>query len=268
MGKRNKKVKIEKKEKKAELKILEITFALIAIGLALFLVAHQLIQVYKKPIIKEKPIFEVKYDVLSKDVRVKTVKVPAVDREGNGVITQITVEVMPGIGRTLVDINNLLFWADTQESIRKAKEVAQAYTSLNLSQWDLIYHVYANASVVGGPSAGAALAIITIAALLDKDLRDDVMITGAINFDGTIGPVGDILIKAKVAKANDANLFLVPLTQGKEIIYEEREICKRYGWVEYCTKEQIPKIVDVGEKTGIKVKEVVNISQAFEYFLK
>jgi len=208
------------------------------------------------------------YPISFENVTVKKMKTPAVDKDGNGVSTEIIVEAMPGTGRMLVDINNLLFWADTQESIRKAREVAQNLTNVNISNYDLIYHVYANASVVGGPSAGAALTIITIAALENKSLRQDVAISGAINYDGSIGPVGEILNKAKAAKEENITVFLVPLGQSKELTYEEREVCKTYGSVEYCSKEKIPKIIDLSHKVGINVTEVLNITDAMSYFLE
>ena len=50
---------------------------------------------------------------------------PAVDSENKGVMTLLVVEALPGSGRTLVDVDNLLFWTDTQNSIRKAKKVAE-----------------------------------------------------------------------------------------------------------------------------------------------
>ena len=42
--------------------------------------------------------------------------VPAVDNEGNGVVTTVRVEAKPGSGRTLVDINSILFFVDTQNA--------------------------------------------------------------------------------------------------------------------------------------------------------
>ncbi|MEM4648055.1 MAG: S16 family serine protease [Candidatus Pacearchaeota archaeon] len=249
--------------KKNNARILEFVLIIIIIFLGLLLIFYG-ITYPKAP--KEKQ-YTYKFDVLSPNVTVKSMKVPAVDKQGNGVITTIVVEVMPGVGRTLVDINNLLFWADTQESIRKAKEVAENYTGINLSNYDLIYHIYTNASIVGGPSAGAPITILTIAALLNKEIRPDVTITGSINYDGSIGPVGDIMAKAKIAKENGASLLLVPLTQSKEEIIEEKEVCKKIGEIEYCTKEQKVKIVNIAEKVGIEVKEVANIEEALSYIL-
>ncbi|MCS7134541.1 MAG: hypothetical protein NZ889_01635, partial [Candidatus Pacearchaeota archaeon] len=193
---------------------------------------------------------------------------PAVDSKGEGVITVLFVEAKEGKGRTLVDIDNLLFWADTQHSIRVAKKVAKEITGINLSHYDIIYNIHANASIIGGESAGAALTVATIAALQNKTLREDVMITGTVNHDGSIGPVSGILAKAKAAKKNKANLFLVPLLQSREIIYETKRHCEKIGPAEFCTIEQIPKRINISEEANITVVEVGSVREALDYFLQ
>lgn len=193
---------------------------------------------------------------------------PAVDSKGNGVMTLLVVEAVPGSGRTLVDIDNLLFWGDTQHSIRIAKNVAGNITGIDVNDYDLVYNVYANASVIGGESAGAALVLATISVLQNRTLRQDVIITGTINHDGTIGPVQAILPKAKAAKANNATLFLVPLLQSREVMYETRQHCEKFGATEFCTEEQIPKKVNISEESGITVIEVGSIRDALQYFFK
>src|SRR3990170_6224392 len=116
---------------------------------------------------------------------------PAVDDEGNGLVTPLKVEVRAGNGRILTNIDKLLFWVDTQFSIRTAKSVAEDYTRINTSKFDLIYTIESSeATVIGGPSAGAALTVATIAALQNKSLNPNVMITGTIELDGSIGKVG------------------------------------------------------------------------------
>jgi len=196
------------------------------------------------------------------------VKMPAVDDEGNGVITLLVVEAIPGSGRTLVDIDNLLFWADTQGSIRMAKNVAENISGIDADNFDIVYNIYANASIIGGESAGAALAIATIAALENKNISDKVIITGTVNHDGTIGPVGGILAKAKAAKSENATLFLVPLLQSREVVYESREHCEKFGPGEFCRIEQVPVTVNVGNESQIEIKEVGTIREAFDYFLE
>jgi len=205
-------------------------------------------------------------NIINADARYASIEIPAVDSNGNGVSTNLIVEVLPGSGRTLVDIDNLLFWADTQSSIRMAKDVAVNYTKMDLGKYDIIYHVDANASIIGGPSAGAAITIATVAALQDKRLKNNVMITGSINHDGTIGPVGEITGKAKVAKEKNATLFLVPLLQSREVTYEERKYCKNFGFTEFCTIEQIPVQINVQETIGIQIREVGSIEEALKYF--
>lgn len=202
----------------------------------------------------------------SEEVRVSSIKIPAVDAEGNGVSTELLIEVYPGNGKTLVDIDTLLYWADTQDSIRMAKDVAANITGMDLSKYDISYHIDANATLIGGPSAGAAIAVATIAALENKTLKEDVMITGIINHDGSIGPVGEITGKAKASKDVGANLFLVPLLQSNEVTYETKEYCRKFVFTEFCTIEQIPKKVNVGEEADIEVKEVGSVEEALEYF--
>ncbi|MGC8812176.1 MAG: S16 family serine protease [Candidatus Aenigmatarchaeota archaeon] len=197
-----------------------------------------------------------------------SMNIPAVDEEGNGVITKLMVEAKPGTGRVLVDINQLLFWVDTQNSIRVAQKVAQNYTNTDLSSIDLIYSIETNASLIGGPSAGAAMTVATIALLENKSLNKSVMMTGTINSDGTIGPVGEIVSKAKAAKDVGAKLFLVPEGQAVQTYYKPVEHCERFGPVTYCSTEYKPEKIDVSKEVGIPVKEVSTIQEALKYFLE
>lgn len=193
---------------------------------------------------------------------------PAVDSEGNGVSTTLKVEASPGSGRTLTDIDNLLFWADTQHSIRIARRVAESITGKKTQDYDIVYTIEANASVIGGPSAGSALAIATIAALEGKNPKDNVMITGSINHDGSIGPVSAILEKAKAAKDIGADLFLVPLLQSRGVVYNTTEHCEIFGSTEICTTETRPRKIEVEESIGIDVEEVASVQEAMEYFFE
>ena len=203
---------------------------------------------------------------LTKDASISSILIPAVDKEGNSVVTKVNVAVVPGYGRTLVDIDSLFYWVDTQNSIRMAKAVSANITGMDLSKYDLIYDVDAKASLIGGPSAGAAITLATISALEKKPLNTDVMITGSINHDGSIGPVGEITSKAQAAKDAGATMFLVPLLQSNEITYETRKHCEKFGLAEFCSVEQIPVKTNVADQVTIEVKEVSDIREAFSYF--
>jgi len=195
------------------------------------------------------------------------VRIPAVDNEENGVITILTVQVVPGSGRILTNIDKLLFWVDTQNSIRKATAVAENITGVNLTNYDIIYTIQANASVIGGPSAGAAITIATIAALENKTINESVMITGSMNHDGTIGPVGGVFEKAIVSREVGALTFLVPLTQSTQVSYKTREYCEKIGWMDFCTTETYPVKVDIEADAGIKVEEVMTIQDAMKFMI-
>ena len=170
--------------------------------------------------------------------RVVEIKIPAVDNEGNGVMATLKVEVIPGRGRALTNINQILFWVDTQHSIRTALRVAQNITK------------------------------VTIAALTNKTLNKNVTITGTINHDGSIGPVGGIVAKGKAAKKYGMKLFLVPLGQSYQTVYQEVKHCEKYGFMTFCTTEIKPKKVDVAKEIGIEVREVENVQEALKYFVK
>lgn len=237
-------------------------------ALLILLVIFLFLQLFIKPSqeTEEKIIFKNTEFLSLENSTSVSLKVPAINQEGQGVATFLIVEATKGSGKTLVDIDNLLFWADTQHSIRIARKVAGEITNKNLDNFDLVYSVQANASLIGGPSAGSALTIATIAALEDKKPREDVMITGSINHDGSIGPVNAILEKAKAAKDIGASVFLVPLLQSKDVVYETTEHCEKFGFSEICTTETRPRKVDINTETGIRVQEISTIEEALSYF--
>jgi uncharacterized protein len=195
------------------------------------------------------------------------IRVPAVDENGNGVVTWLVVDIMPGEGRTLTDINQLLFWVDTQYSIQISKAVAANYTKVNTSNLDIVYAIDTEATLVEGPSAGAALTVATVAALYNDTLDPNVMITGTISPDGSIGPVGGVLEKASVAKDIGATVLLVPKGQSVQVTYSQVRECERIGPFTYCRTNYLPERVDIEEEVGIDIIEVSNIGEALKYFL-
>lgn len=190
----------------------------------------------------------------------------AVDEDGRGTITKLIVEVKSGTGKVLVNIENLLFWIDTQNSIRIAKNLAERITRINTSDIDIIYTVEANASIVGGPSAGSAITIATIAALTQKEFRKDVVITGTIDENGNIGRVSAIKEKCKAAKEYGANVCIVPRGQGKTYELIPHRECTQIGSFEFCRVLYETREVDISKEIGIKVVEVSNIEEAIRFF--
>lgn len=227
------------------------------------------ITTYTETSIEKKPYrLEIQPEVVyPNDTTITTIKVPAVDSNGNGVITTLIVDAMPGIGRTLVDINQILFWVDTQNSINTAKKVAENITGLDLSKYDIVYSIQANASVIEGPSAGAAMGIATILELENKPINEDVTITGTMSDDGRIGQISGIVAKAKAAKDVGMNIILVPKGQKQYTTYKEEKKCENYILTNICRTEIKQEKVDVGKEVGIEVVEIDNIGEALKYFI-
>jgi len=103
--------------------------------------------------------------------------------------------------------------------------------------------------------------------LQGKELRRDVIITGTIQSDATIGKVGGIIEKAVAAAKSGASLFLVPQGQSIVTIYVEEETrIGPFRIIRY--KPETVNVQEYLEKQGynIQIIEVSNIFEALEYF--
>jgi len=235
----------------------------ILIGLAISYVSYY----YFSPVSQQPAtIAQPSPQIITSNSYTAQINLAAVDQNGKGVTTPLTVEAKPGTGEALTNVDKLLFWVDTQYSIQVAKAVAENITKINADKIDLTYSIETNATLVGGPSAGAALTIATMAALENKPIKSDVMITGTINPDGTIGQVGGVLDKAKAAKDIGAKVFLVPEGEGEQTYIQPNETCTRRAGFIFCetTYEQVT--VNIGKDVGISVIEVSNVTDAMKYF--
>ena len=127
---------------------------------------------------------------------------------------------------------------------------------------------FINANSIGGPSAGAALTIATIAALQDLKLNENIMITGRILPDGRVGTVSAIAAKGMVVKNAGATLFLVPQSQSTQIIYNTKRTCQTEGGQEICTIEKVMIEKNIGDDIGIEIREVSTVREALDYFIR
>ena len=196
-----------------------------------------------------------------------SISAPAVDPNGRGVIVGIGVQARPGSGEILTNIDRILFWVDTQHSIRTARSVAENITGLEMDGYDLTYTITANASVIEGPSAGAAITIATIAALQNRTLNPRVMITGTVEEDGSVGSAGGLVEKARAAREAGADTFLIPAGIVGTAGAERSKNCTVENGKEYCKVEYVPKKADIGKEAEINVQEVNTIEEALNYFI-
>ncbi|OGI14762.1 hypothetical protein A3K63_02705 [Candidatus Micrarchaeota archaeon RBG_16_49_10] len=191
--------------------------------------------------------------------------------DNTGTMGSVSVEILPGKGRVLMDTNPFLE-PDTQLSAETAVKVAENYTGIDLGDKDVIVSFEMDGEVLGGPSAGAAMAAATIAAIEDRQVRKDVIVTGTIEPSGEIGPIGGIMEKAQAASENGAKLFLVPKHQLKVTYYERQVRKEKIGGFTMQKLYYVPKTLDVANYTttelGMETKGVSNIGDVVGYMIE
>ncbi len=152
-------------------------------------------------------------------------KLLAVQEDGNGYQgsdADLYLELKEGSGRVFLETFPLTK-LDTQISTRFAKDIACNHFKLNCDKYDFIYTIKAKSSIIGGPSAGAAIAALTTIAVLNLPYDQQVAITGTINSGGTIGPVGGVKEKLEAASHAGLKEVLIPLGTTKQKL-EERKV--------------------------------------------
>jgi PDZ domain-containing protein len=83
-------------------------------------------------------------------------------------------------------------------------------------EYDFPVDVQIDTGDVGGPSAGLAFTLTILDELSPGDLTggDEIAVTGTIESDGTVGPIGGVAQKAVAARRAGARLFIVPRAEA------------------------------------------------------
>jgi len=206
-----------------------------------------------------------------------SIDIVAVSSSETGALLNLNVEVRPGSGEIYVNTAPLVE-ADFQYAQWIAVKVAAEYLQLPIDDdgvgikgLDIIFSVSSNEPIqlVGGPSAGAAMTVLTIAVLDNKQVKNNIVITGEINEDGSIGKVGGLVAKLEAAEAGGKDLFLVPPGQSKVTVYSQ--VAQKVG--PFTRILLVPTVIDLNqyaENMGwrIKVQEVATIQEAVALMLE
>ena len=212
---------------------------------------------------------------VSLEYRNVTVYAPAVSQLGTGyigVISTITVSIQGnGSGRVFVDTLPLTD-VDMQGSARLAVKVASALVStdtrphLEPGNCDFFFVVRTTSPMIGGPSAGAIMTIAVIALLENWTLDNNTVMTGMINPDGSIGPIGGIPYKIDAAHSVGATRFLIPKGQMMytEMVTEYQNV---NGIIWQNTYPVTRNVSDYAMTNyGMQVVEVEDINDALLFF--
>jgi uncharacterized protein len=174
-----------------------------------------------------------------------------------GSAADLYLEVRPGTGRVFIETLPLSK-LDTQISTRFAKDIACDFLDEDCSQYDFFYTIKAKSSIIGGPSAGAAISVLTVAILEDLPMDEGVAITGTINSGGLIGPVSGL--RAKIDAAAEINVSKVLIPKGERYVKEVRNFTidlQDYGKKYDIEVEEVSDLIEaVYEFTGERFKEI------------
>ena len=190
-----------------------------------------------------------------------SVMLPAVySSEEIGVLTNLTVWVTDGTGHVFVDTKPFA-QVDMQGSARLSSMVACDITGADPETHDFFYVIHSDSPVIGGPSAGAAMTVATVAALENWTVDPGVVMTGMINPDGSIGAVGGIPAKLNVSARHGAHTFLIPPGQGN--VTGIVQVIEQDGPSATINDELvITNVIELGAARGVEVREIDDIRDA------
>ncbi|MAG08093.1 hypothetical protein CMO89_01360 [Candidatus Woesearchaeota archaeon] len=189
-----------------------------------------------------------------------------------GNIADLYLELKEGSGRVFLDTFPITK-SDTQISTRFAKEIACDFLDMDCSNIDFIYTITADSAIIGGPSAGAAIAVLTVSMLKELEIDEEVSITGSINSGGFIGSVGGL--KSKIDAAASIGIKKVMIPKGERFVKDDGEesvIIFSEDIISKIINETLEDdngtidIVVYGRSKGVEVKEVSELNEAVYEF--
>ncbi len=171
-----------------------------------------------------------------------SMKIFAVTTEGDAVTADLHLTIREGTGEIWSNVNPLV-GTTTQSAERTALSVASNYSD-ETKNYDFLFDIDSDASIVEGPSAGAAMALLTISMLQNKTLNYEVGITGTISNQGKVGPVGGVFAKSEEANRIGLKLFMIPKGESRQVIKTDDSV-KTINLINYAEENWNMKVIEV-----------------------
>jgi len=194
----------------------------------------------------------------------------SIDNEDmEGVLIKFKLAVKPGNGNIFIAISPHV-GVDLQTSLEMAREAAGKYLGINLSTYDIYLVIEAPSEVgmVDGPSAGLMLTLAIVSAFEGIDISN-ICVTGAIDANGNVYPVGGIIEKAIACVNGGMEKLIIPKGQSTVVVYEKVEKTIFPGFTVVVIE---PREVDLNkylEENGYKlnVYEASTLEEAIEIIM-
>ncbi|MDM7275784.1 MAG: S16 family serine protease [Thermoprotei archaeon] len=191
-----------------------------------------------------------------------SLNIAAVASSGGGVVGELTVRVVsPGSGLIFVSTSPATD-VDVQGAARIAVLAASMLLGFNPLGYDYYFIVDAPSIIIGGPSAGAAMALGVLLALEGWRCERDFIVTGMINPDLTIGPVGGLKEKLEATAGAGGKTFIVPYGQ-LNYTYYTRVVVSKGPFVFITVKPETVNLEELGGKYGVRVREALSLRDVY-----
>jgi uncharacterized protein len=182
-----------------------------------------------------------------------TIHALAVSSNNTGAVINITITaITPGSGYVYV-ASSPLPTAESgtfMSSSQIAALVATYLAGQPFNKYDFLINIEPTTLEIGGPSASGYMTVAMWALITNHTLNPNVVMTGMIMPDGSIGPVGGLPAKIQAAAQEGYKVVLIP-----------------YGQQEYQTSSgQVIDLISYGKNLGVEVIPVMSIRQAIYYF--
>ncbi|MCG2895159.1 MAG: peptidase S16 [Vulcanisaeta sp.] len=182
-----------------------------------------------------------------------TIHALAVSSNNTGAVINITITaITPGSGYVYV-ASSPLPTAESgtfMSSSQIAALVATYLAGQPFNKYDFLINIEPTTLEIGGPSASGYMTVAMWALITNHTLNPDVVMTGMIMPDGSIGPVGGLPAKIQAAAQEGYKVVLIP-----------------YGQQEYQTSSgQVIDLISYGKNLGVEVIPIMSIRQAIYYF--
>src|SRR3989344_7652485 len=105
---------------------------------------------------------------------ITSVHAPAVDTNGNGVLTSLEANAIQGDGDIFVDIQPFIS-VDTQQSAKTAVEIAAQEAGVNAKKYDVLFKILARTQIIDGPPRGAGLKLFCCSALASPKTPEEMV---------------------------------------------------------------------------------------------
>ncbi|MBU0636430.1 hypothetical protein KKE06_05380 [Candidatus Micrarchaeota archaeon] len=177
-------------------------------------------------------------------------KIFAVTNDGEGLEAELSLRIESGTGKVFSGVDALV-GTSTQNAFKVALDVAKNYVTI-VDNYDYYFEIKSSASIVDGPSAGSATAVLLVSMLQNNELPQTVAMTGTVSENGSIGTVGGVFEKSRVASESGIELFMIPRGEARQVARTPNGI-ESVNLIEYAPREW-----------GIKIIEVDTIDDALE----